>query len=241
MGSVTLSRLRLTGGAMNPHAVRLLAVFTTLCLISTGLLWGATFNAVAATDYTMTGETANTGTSILPAYRNAEDSTYNIMVEEDTVADTNFSASSEDVTYGTAGGGSFPDALNTDDSSRRSYTEEDTSGAPPASYEDFLFPTSDVQAEWDTVYPSGDHYAQVDETTEGSDESTTYLATTTTNDEDRFGMADLGDPGDAMGQGARWLCRLRALGKRSGDRSRARRATTDRGTRRQWRWFAAAR
>jgi hypothetical protein len=151
---------------------------------------------VTAEDYNFSSEDINEGYSIDPTERYTENADYNELVEGDQYADTNFSGSSEDMTLGTAGGGSFPSALDTDDTTRRSYTEEDTGVAPPSPYTAYLFPNGDSSVGWDNVYPSdGVHYTKVDETTVDGDGSTTYVSTGSTSDEDRFNMADLGDPG----------------------------------------------
>lgn len=180
---------------MRPLLTTLSTIGLVAAIISVAFMPFVAYNVAAATDYTFGSENVTKGSSVDPSNKNAEDAAYNQLIEGDQYTDTNFSGSSENVDKGTAGGGSFPTALDTDDATRRSYTEEDTGGAPPAGYEAFLYPDGDVQAEWDTVYPSGDHYAQVDETTEGGDDGTTYLETGTLNDEDRFSLEDLGDPG----------------------------------------------
>ena len=50
------------------------------------------FPVVIAETYTFASETINKGYSINPANKNAEDSTYNTLVESDQYSDTNYSA-----------------------------------------------------------------------------------------------------------------------------------------------------
>lgn len=149
----------------------------------------------AQTNYTFGTEQVNTGSSANPSNKDAEDAAYNTLTEADEYTDTNETADSENVVTGTAGGDAFPDSLTSDDSSYRTYTEEDTGGEPPAGYMVYLYPTGDDSCNWDTVVPSGSHYAAVDETTVGGDGATSYVETGTNSDLDRFTMADMGDPG----------------------------------------------
>jgi len=180
---------------MNPILVKTTTFVLALCLASTGAMIFLTGEALADDNYTLAGETVNKGSSINPTYRNAEDAQFNQLIEGDQYTDTNFSASSEDMTYGTAGGGAFPGSLDDDDGTRRTYTEENTLEEPPASYDLYLYPNGDVLAEWAVAAPGGDHYLNVDETTEGSDGATSYVESNSNGDMDRFAMADMSDPG----------------------------------------------
>jgi len=167
-------------------------------LLATVLVLGSVFStsgAAAPTDYLFTNQSVVYGASADESNRNAADSSYQSITETDSASDTNYSASSEDITYGTAGGGSFPTALNTDDGTRRSYTEENTGGGAPPGDIFYLYPDGDILADWNTVYPSGSHYAAVDDAIEGGDGGSTYVETSTGNDIDRFSLDDLGDPG----------------------------------------------
>ena len=180
---------------MKPRAIKPVTVLVVASLLSVSVLMLGTYDVLAETNYNMAGETVNEGYSTNPSNRNAEDATYNDMAEADQYDNTNFSASSEDVTYGTAGGGAFPGSLDSDDGTRRSYTEENTGGSPPASYIVYLMPNGDVTTEWDTVYGESNHYAAVDDPEEGGDDGSTYVETGGNNDVDRFDAEDLGDPG----------------------------------------------
>lgn len=147
-------------------------------------------------DYTFGTELANKGTSTNPSERNTENAVYNELKEADQYPDsTYYSGSSEAMTYGTTGGGAFPTALDTDDATRRNYVEANIN---PASYTNFLNPTSDAQAQWDVVFPASPttHYDKLDDagTNTLGDSDTTYVDTATVTDQDWFGMSDMTTP-----------------------------------------------
>jgi hypothetical protein len=106
---------------------------------------------VTAQDYTFGSENAVKGTTKNPTYKNIEDGSYEELIEGDQYTDTNFSGSSENIVTGTTGGGSFPSALTTDDATRRNYIEASSSASP---YSLFINPTSDTQAQFDSIYPA---------------------------------------------------------------------------------------
>jgi len=150
---------------------------------------------VQAQDYNFGSETVNKGYTINPANKNAEDASYEDLYEGDQYADTNFSGSSENVVVGTGGGAGFPTALNTDDASRRTYTEANTGGGSPT-YQ-ILRPTSDGSVVTLVEYPvsPATDYDKIDETTAGGDADTTYLEGVTNGQDTEMGMSDPSDPG----------------------------------------------
>jgi len=148
----------------------------------------------SAEDYQFGSETVNKGSSGNPANRNSEDAIYNELVEGDQYADTNFSGSSENVVTGATGGGSFPSALDTDDSTRRNYIEANTASTP--TYQ-ILRPTSDGSPITLVNFPTSPttNYDKVDETTVGGNGDTDYNEGVTNGQEDTYGMSDASDPG----------------------------------------------
>jgi len=169
------------------------------------------FPVVIAETYTFASETINKGYSINPANKNAEDSTYNTLVESDQYSDTNYSGSSESMTYGTTGGGSFPSALDTDDSTRRNYIEANIASANSIS---IIRPTADSSVNWDTVYPPSPttHYTKIYETNTGSDSDTTYITTATSTDRDVFTMGDISPTGSPIFDIRAWVIAKKASG-----------------------------
>lgn len=143
----------------------------------------------SATDYTFGTETVTKGYSVNPTGKDAEDGTFNSLVEGDQYADTNYSGSSETVTIGTAGGGAFSASLDTDDATRRSYTEVNVN---PADTTKYLVPTSDISVGFDATYPTSptDHYSKIDDGT-SHDSDTTYNTAVTNADRDVYGVTDL--------------------------------------------------
>ena len=113
-------------------------------------------------------------------------------MEEDLYTDTNYSGSNENIVVGTGGGGTFPEALNTDDATYRSYTEADGSLSDTTNT---LVPTSDVTVGFDTIYPTTPttHYDKVDEGA-AHDSASTYCRAVTNADEDIYGLGDMADP-----------------------------------------------
>ena len=171
--------------------VIVIIMILVILLSSVLIFWSSEVKAVD--DYTFDGETVNDGYSINPSNRDSENAVYNQLMEEDMYADTNFTASTENVVTGTGGGGAFPSSLDTDDATRRSYTEVDTGGAGSVYYV-YLMPNGDNSVNWDTVYPSdGVHYTKVDEQG-ANDGDTTYVMTGTGSDIDIFNMADMSEP-----------------------------------------------
>ena len=77
------------------------AVATFLAFI---LMVNIPTKVAAQDDYTFGGETVNKGTSANPANKNVEDAQYNQLKEGDQYTDTNYSGSTEAMTYGTTGG-----------------------------------------------------------------------------------------------------------------------------------------
>lgn len=146
-----------------------------------------------ATDYTFGSEQVDYGSTSDQSNRNAEDSAYETITETDQQTDTNYTTSSESVTTGTPGGDNLPDSIGTDDSSYRSYTEADCGVSP---YDVFIVPDADTSVNWNTVYPSGSHYAQLDDsgTADTGDGSSTYVSTTSASDIDIFTMSDISEP-----------------------------------------------
>ena len=132
------------------------------------------------------------GTASTPANKNAEDATYNTLIEGDQYADDNYSGSSENVVTGTAGGGAFSASLDTDDATRRSYTEADSALGDTTNT---LVPTSDVAVGFDTIYPVSPttHFDKVDEGV-SHDSASTYCRAVTNADEDIYGLQDMADP-----------------------------------------------
>lgn len=150
-------------------------------------------SVLALDNYTFGSETVNKGYSVLPGNKDAEDGSYNSLIESDQYADTNYSGSSESMTYGTTGGGSFPSALDTDDATRRNYIEANLA---VANYIVYLWPSADSSVNWDTVYPASPttHYTKVNQKTLGGDSDTTYVTTATTSDRDVFTIDDISTP-----------------------------------------------
>jgi len=150
----------------------------------------------AQDDYNFGGETVNKGYSANPSYKNSEDSQYNQLMEADQYADTNYSGSTESMTYGTTGGGAFPSALNTDDGTRRNYIEANLASSP---YTVFLDPTSDYRKQWGGTFPSSPttHWDKLDDagTADTGDTTTTYISATAIGQSDVFQMSDMTDPG----------------------------------------------
>lgn len=148
-----------------------------------------------ADDFTFDSETVNKGSSTNPSYRDSEDGQFNVLTEGDQYADTNFSGSSENVITGTAGGGAFPGSLDSDDATRRSYTEASGGGGSPTIQ--VLRPTSDGDVTTMVEYPTSPttHFDKADETDVGGDGDTTYLEGVSNNQESELGMSDATDPG----------------------------------------------
>ena len=167
----------------------LLVLLTTLSILASSA-------SGAVTDYIFDTEEATEGYTSGQANRDVADGAFESINELDTLTDTNYSGSSEDVVNGTASGGSFPSALNTDDGTRREYLEENMASTPSA-YELYRYPNGDSSVAWDVVYPASPttHYDKVDETTTGGDGATTYTETSTNADVDIFNLADMADPG----------------------------------------------
>ena len=165
-------------------------------LVLVMLVVGAVVGGVAyvampsrATDYTFGTVNESEGTIVDAGNKNAADDSYAQLVEGDSTEDDNTSVDDETVTTGTTGGALAN--LDADDESYRTLQEANTAGTP---YIDYLYPNGDVQTEW-TDYPDASSYEAVDETTEGSDGDTSYIFTNTNDHEDRYSLADLGDPG----------------------------------------------
>jgi hypothetical protein len=183
MGPISKSRI-----------VRMLIVLAIAASLVLGslILWFS--DTAKAEDYTFASEDVNKGSTVDPSNKNVEDGDFEQLIEGDQYSDTNFSASSESMTYGTEGGDSFPTSLNSDDGSKRTYTEEDT-GSPGSPYIAYLYPDADVLAQWSDYPDEASNYMNIDETTVDSDGDTTYIFSLTTGYEDRYSMADLSDPG----------------------------------------------
>ena len=151
-------------------------------------------SVVAQDDYTFGTELVNKGTSTNPTEKNTENAVYNSLGEADQYPDTNYSGSSENVVTGTAGGAAFPGALDTDDASRRTYTEASSGGSP--TYQ-VLRPSADGSPLTMTTYPASPttHYTKVSEVTK--DDETSYNAGVLTGggEKDVYGMTDPSDPG----------------------------------------------
>lgn len=177
---------------MRPVLRSLTTISIAVSLISTAFLLVEVRDVLAATDYTFGTENVVKGYSVNPTNKNVEDATYNTLIEGDQYADTNFSAVSENVVTGTAGGGAFPGSLDTDDATRRTYTEATSGGSP---YSDTLVPTSDVSIGFDVTYPADSiYYTKVDEGA-SHDSATTYNRAVTNGDKDIYGLGDMSDPG----------------------------------------------
>ncbi len=152
-------------------------------------------NVKAQDDYTFGTELVNKGYSTSPTEKNTENAVYNSLQEADQYPDTNFSGSSENVVTGTGGGAAFPGALDTDDASRRTYTEASTGGGSPT----YQVLRSNADGTTVTlvefpVSPATD-WDKVDETTAGGDGDTTYLEGVTNAQESQLQMTDPSDPG----------------------------------------------
>src|SRR4030042_149839 len=80
-------------------------------------------DSAIAEDYTFEDENITDGETVDGANRDAADGSYETIRETDQQADTNYSGDVETMTSGTAGGDAFPGSTDTDDASRRSYTE----------------------------------------------------------------------------------------------------------------------
>lgn len=174
---------------------RILAIILVMVLVATSLLMFFSSSVRAVDDYTFDQENVTDGYSTNAANKNTEDATYNELLEEDLYADTNFSGSNENVVVGTGGGGTFPEALNTDDATYRSYTEADGGLADTT---ETLVPTSDIATGFDTIYPVSPttHYDKVDDGA-SHDSADTYCRAVTNADQDIYGLGDMADPGTA--------------------------------------------
>lgn len=161
--------------------------------ICTAILVFSSGTAKAQDDYTFGSENVNKGTSTNPTGKNTEDGTFETLFEADQYPNTNFSGTTETITVGTGGQAAFPGSLDTDDASRRSYTEANTA----ANTITIIRPTADSSVNWDTVYPASPttHWSKVSETTTGSDSDTTYVTTATTTDRDVFTIGDISPTG----------------------------------------------
>jgi len=148
---------------------------------------------VKAEDYTFGSENVIKGTSGSPANRNAEDGSFQTLTEANQYSDTYFSGSSEAMTYGTIGGGTFPSALDTDDSTRRNYIEANLAAASTYA---ILRPTSDSSPLTFTPTPTGTHYTTIDETTAGGNGDTDYITGASNGNEDTYGMSDTSGTGN---------------------------------------------
>jgi hypothetical protein len=176
---------------MRPCIKSLITVLITVSLLGASFLIIEVKSVLAQTDYTFGTENITEGYSVNPANKNAEDAAYNTLIESDQYTDTNFSGSSENVVTGTAGGGAFSSSLDTDDATRRSYTEANNN---PDDSTVTLVPTSDSSVGFDTVYPAdGVHYTKVDEGA-SHDSATTYIRAVTNADRDLFGLQDMSAP-----------------------------------------------
>lgn len=58
-------------------------------------------------------------------------------------------------------------------------------------FSEVLRPNGDSLAQWDYPTSPADHYTEVDETTAGGDDDTTYISTSTNDEYDRFTMTDM--------------------------------------------------
>jgi hypothetical protein len=165
-----------------------------IILITIGFLTSS-FPSAKGEDYTFGSENVIKGTSGSPANRNAEDGSFQTLTEANQYSDTYFSGSSESMTYGTNGGGSFPTALDTDDSTRRNYIESNL--AAGATYA-ILRPTSDGSPLTMVTIPASPttHYTKVDETTAGGNGDTDYTEGVTNGQSDTYGMSDTSGSGN---------------------------------------------
>jgi hypothetical protein len=143
---------------------------------------------MATTNSTFDTQNITTGYSDNPTYKNAEDGSYNTLKEQDLYTDTNYSGNTENVVTGTSGGGSFPSSLDTDDATRRSYTEANSN---PTDTTNYLYPTSDNSIGFDATYPTSPttHFDKIDEVSH--DDDTTYNTAVTNADRDVFNIGDV--------------------------------------------------
>lgn len=148
----------------------------------------------SAQDFTFGSENVIKGSTANPANKNIEDGSYEQLIEGDQYPDTNYSASSENVVVGTTGGGSFPSALDTDDSTRRNYIE--ASGAAAPTYQ-IIRPNADGSSITMTTYPASPttHYTKVNEVTKNDETSYNAGVLTGGGEKDIYGMTDPSDPG----------------------------------------------
>lgn len=177
---------------MRPLSRTFATVVISMSLVSASFLLLEVKNVLAATDYTFGTENIVKGYSVNPTNKNAEDATYNTLIEGDQYADDNYSGSSENVVVGTGGGGAFSSSLDTDDATRRTYTEADSA---PGDTTNTLVPTSDVSVGFDATYPTSPttHYDKVDEGA-SHDSAATYNRAITNADRDEYGLTDMADP-----------------------------------------------
>jgi len=168
---------------------RVAAIIMVIVLILTTFLMLFSNEVRAVDDYTFDQENVTDGYSTNPTNKNAEDGSYNTLVEEDLYTDTNYSGTTENVVTGTANGGAFPSSLDTDDATRRAYTEANIN---PGDGTQNLVPTSDVSIGFDATYPTSPttHFDKLDEGTT-NDGDTTYNTAVTAGDRDVFGVGDL--------------------------------------------------
>jgi len=143
---------------------------------------------MATTSSTFDTQSITTGYSDNPTYKNSENGSYNTLIEQDQYTDNNYSGTTENIVSGTGGGGSFPSSLDTDDATRRSYTE---ANGNPGDTTNYLYATSDNSIGFDATYPSSPttHFDKIDEVTH--DDDTTYNTAITNGDRDVFNIGDL--------------------------------------------------
>jgi len=173
---------------------QIIVLLISVGFICTAILVFSSGTAKAQDDYTFGSENVNKGTSTNPTGKDTEDGTFETLSEGDQYANTNFSGSSENIVTGTGGGAAFPGALDTDDASRRTYTEASSGGSP--TYQ-IIRPNADGTSITMTTYPASPttHYTKVSEV--AKDDETSYNAGVLTGggEKDIYGMTDPSDPG----------------------------------------------
>lgn len=181
------------GTRPGPTHRRSITITAVACIVA--LVLAASFllpdNSVSADDFNFGTENATKGTSTNPTERNTENAAYNVLAEADQYTDTNHSGSSENVVTGTTGGGTFPTALDTDDSTRRNYIEASAGGGDYIAY---MRAASDTQAQF-VPYPASPttHYDKIDEPQVNGDTSD-YIYPDSATDVDILTVADISTP-----------------------------------------------
>jgi hypothetical protein len=150
------------------------------------VLFSSGYAVSAITEYLYISEDAHEGFSYNPDNKNAFDSAYNEIIEEDLYEDLNNTFCDNDITYGSLITGTVPDSMYTDDGVIVQYSEETLN---TEDFYDYLVPNADLLTGFDYTNPTSptDHYSKVDEgvTYDGNG---SYNEAQTSGDKDAYGF-----------------------------------------------------